>query len=91
VTTSNNKLKTFFNRWLRTIKGTKWSEILSNIELCEFTGEKATIFGIRMRNWRCICHNLRKGMNTLRTKLWAEIRSEPDGQEDRSKPGRGPF
>ena len=59
--------------------GIRWPEIQRNIERWEITGEKATMFGIGMRVWRWIGHNLRKGMNPLRTKLWAGICSEPDG------------
>jgi hypothetical protein len=71
--------------------GTRWPKALSNIGLWEITGEKATIFRIRRRKWRCIGHDLREGRDPLRTKLWAGIRCKPDGQKDRSKPGRGPF
>jgi len=71
--------------------GTRWPKILSNIELREVTGEKAKMFKIRMRKLRWIGHNLRKGRNPSRAKLWAGIRRELDGQEDRSKPGRRPF
>ena len=86
-----NKIKTFVKRLLRTIMGTRWPEVLRNNELWEVTGQKATMFRTGMGKWWWIGHSLRRGMNPLRTKLWAGIRKEPVGQEDRSKPGGGPF
>ena len=55
----------------------------------EVTGEKDAVFRTKWESG----HNLRKGKNPLRKKkeLWVGIRMEPDGQEDRSKTGRGPF
>jgi hypothetical protein len=85
------KLETFAKRWLRTVMGTRRPEILRNNEPWEVTGQKAKMFRTGMGKWRLIGHSLRRGMNPLRTKLWTGIRKEPDGREDRSKPGRGPF
>jgi hypothetical protein len=46
---------------------------------------------ITMRRWRLIDHTGGKRMNTLKNKHWIGFRRKPEGEEDRSKPGKRLF
>ena len=44
-----------------------------------------------MRKWRWIGHTLRKGDESIEKQHWIVIHREPEDEEDRSKPRKGPF
>ena len=69
----------------------KYPKIITNTELWEATGDKPIISQIRMRKWRWISHSLRKGKILFKNEYFIGTPREPEGEEDRSKPGKGQF
>jgi len=59
-------------------------------ELWQATGETPIIIQIKMRQWRWIGHTGRKEDEGIEKQALG-IRGEPEGQEDRRKPGRRMF
>ena len=68
----------FVNRCLGRIMVIRWPKVISNTELWGATGEKRVILQIRMRKWRWIGHNLRKGDKSIEKQHWIVIHKKPE-------------
>jgi len=71
--------------------GIRWPKVISNTMVWEATGKKPIILQIRMRNWQGIGQTLRKVNESTEKQALIGICKEAEGEEDRRKPGKGPF
>jgi len=82
---SSDGLRKIVNKCLRGISNIKWTDKITNEELCRITHQKLIENQIKIRKWNCIGHTLRKETGaTEKTALdW-----NPQGYRRRGRPKR---
>ena len=80
---STKKLQVFINKYLRRILQLAWSDRVSNIELCQRSGQTSVEKAIWRRKWNWLAHTLRKPSCTITRQA---LTWNPQGRRKRDCP-----